>query len=146
MDLTLVRVELAVDGVFGFLKDALSGNALFHTLEHAYVKGPLDDEEKWHYYSKFPDGKYTCVRGVHRLHSITGVPFETFQVTKVPGHSGILFHTGNFNADSQGCILLGLRRGVIGEQRALISSKVAFNKFMKMQADVDRFTLTVETT
>ena len=36
-----------------------------------------------------------------------GVEFSTFEITGVAGHSGILFHAGNFNKDSDGCVLIG---------------------------------------
>jgi hypothetical protein len=53
--------------------------------------------------SCIPPGEYKCER-------ITSVKFGLcFIVKDVPGRSGILFHSGNFTTDTEGCILPGLR-------------------------------------
>ena len=89
--LKLQRVSYLDSGVFGYL--FLDGSKIGVTLEHSYNKIP-----------KIPLGEYICIRGQHSLHS---GPIETFEVTGVVGHSGILFHYGNYNSDSDGCILVG---------------------------------------
>ena len=66
--------------------------------------------------------------------------FITFEVQNVPGHTGILFHTGNTNRDSEGCILLGsLIKGNI-----LLNSRPAFAKFMELLGNLPQFTLEVK--
>lgn len=126
MDLQLRRTAYKDAGIFGELVN-IDGHILLQTLEHSYNDKP-----------KVPQGEYKCVRGQHKLahqdHS-----FETFEVTGVPDHTGILFHVGNFDNDSSGCILLGLSAG--GTQ--LFSSREAFQKFMALQQGVDSFTLIV---
>ncbi len=138
MDLVLVRADFRADGITSKLYSedfVLIGE----TLEHAY----LIDEGT--YAPKIPDGVYTCMRGLHKLH-VDSEPFETFEVMDIPDHDGIMFHTGNFNSDSAGCILIGLSLGNIGGQRALINSKIAFDRFMKLQEGCDEFILTVRST
>ena len=128
MDLTLLRRDFREDGIFGEID---IGNDYFFTLEHSYDLKP-----------KLPDGKYTCKRGEHKLHD--GIPFEAFEVMDVPGHTGILFHIGNYNRDSEGCILLGLALGaMINYGVMLVSSKQAFKKFMDIQKECDEFNLIV---
>lgn len=126
MDLTLKRTEFSDDGIFGELSD-ITGKRIAFTLEHSYSKVP-----------KLPPGQYVCRRGLHRLEGMTD-PFETFEIEDVPGHSDILFHVGNYNKDSQGCVLLG--RGRMGPM--LKFSRFAFEDFLKLQAGFDEFTLTV---
>lgn len=130
MDFVLSRKDYREDGIFGELK---SESNFFVTLEHSYSNVP-----------KLPPGKYTCKKGIHTLHD--GIPFTAFEVMDVPGHTGILFHVGNYNADSEGCLLLGLQ---IGRQLSggwmITHSKQAFEQFMKLQENVDEFNLTVET-
>lgn len=136
MDLALVRCDFRPDGIFSELRD-ISGEMLFVTLEHAFGDGLGG------FAPKIPDGQYTCVRGMHRLLGMTQ-DFETFEVTNVPDHTGILFHIGNFNRDSDGCILMGMNLAQISGQQAIASSKAAFNEFMDMQAGVANFSLTVK--
>lgn len=135
MDLVLTRKERRADGVFSDLTDE-RGNFVATTLEHAYPIGSA-----WE--PKIPNGAYTCQRGEHRLEGMAA-PFTTFEVTGVPGHSNLLFHTGNRNADSAGCILLG--HGVVGfgVAQGINFSRLTFQRFMEMQAGVDEFRLTVQ--
>lgn len=131
MDLTLTRDTFTPDGVFGVLT---SGNMLLaYTLEHAYASS----QNPGFYSTKLPAGSYLCVKGQHRLVG-SEAPFETFEVSGVPGHSGILFHPGNTEKDSSGCILLGSSR----TPDSILESRIAFNRFMNLQGG-DSFTLTV---
>ena len=134
MDMILNRRQFTRDGIFG---DLLSdtGDVLFVTLEHAYV----DTNSEKLFVPKVPEGVYTCKRGMHRLAGMTS-DFETFEITGVPGHTDILFHWGNFNKDSAGCVLLGENRGV----KMIVNSKVAFGKFMSLLEGVDTFEVVIQ--
>ncbi len=91
---------------------------------------------------KLRTGIYQCVRGEHCLHN--GLPFTTFEITGVTGHTNILFHAGNFNTDSEGCVLLGQSVVVGPDKKEMIAnSKKTFAKFMELQKDVNTFQLTV---
>lgn len=132
MNLRLVRSRYSLYGVFGALLDELNRKIAI-TLEHAYptMHGSFT--------AKIPPGDYVCVRGQHRLPGMTNT-FETFEVTNVPGHTGILFHKGNYNSDSEGCILLGL----LVATGCVLESRQAFADFLAVQEGCDSFTLTVE--
>ncbi|MGH1485480.1 MAG: DUF5675 family protein [Cellvibrionaceae bacterium] len=60
---------------------------------------------------------------------------DTYHVTGVNGRTHILIHTGNYAGDKskqlkthvQGCILVGRKRGFLGKQRAVLSSRLAMN-------------------
>lgn len=136
MDMTLRRMKSGKDGIFSeLLKD---DNSIFcQTLEHAY---PNPDGSV--FVPKIYNGLFICQKGRHKLDR--GPFFETFEITGVAGHTGLLFHVGNFNSDSDGCVLLGL--GSItgkGSLTMLTDSKDAFNAFMVLQGGSDRFHLTV---
>lgn len=135
MDLKLVRKDQFETGIFSELYDA-SGNLLFKTLEHAYFK--LYENSKIEWQPKIPAGVYTCKRGSHKLHNMVE-SFETFEITGVEGHKNLLFHWGNYNKDSEGCILLGKDR----IQNMVTSSHLAFSDFMQLQQGLNQFQLEV---
>jgi len=135
MDLLLSRETSTQEGTFSTLctKD---GTQLFVTAEHAYLQG----DGSW--LPKIPVGTYTCQRREARLQDL--VPFVTFEVLDVPGHTNILFHKGNLpEKDSEGCILLGTSFGELGSDAAVLQSSMAFVAFMNLQQGVDKFELTV---
>lgn len=141
MDLILNRNKWLKDGIFGQIGRS---SMLFYTLEHAYG---VSDGISTTWTPKIPAGTYKCVRGTHQLEAVPGhpppEPFETFCITGVPDHSGILFHILNFNLESKGCVGLGLALGFIDERPALLSSKIAFEHFMNLQKGCDQFSLQI---
>lgn len=140
MNLTLARTDKEVDGIFGTLVSE-DGSFSCITLEHAYDSGNGDGS----YAPKTLPGIYKCVRGEHQLAHMTS-PFTTFMITHDDGHTNVLFHVGNFNEDSEGCILLGRRvvpRDPPETGNMITSSKNTFNAFMDLQKDVTEFILTV---
>lgn len=130
MDLILTRKHYLPEGIFSELTDE-SGKLVAQALEHSYSCIP-----------KLPPGEFVCRRGMHQLAHMSK-PFQTFEITEVPGHSDILFHTGNFNSDSEGCVLLGKRIYADSGPPMLVDSVLAFVAFMEMQRAVDTFKLTV---
>ena len=136
MDLVLIRKQYREDGIFSTCCD-MDGNQVMVTLEHAY---PSPDG----FSPKIPEGSYTCVRGQHRLHGMEE-DFTTFEITGVAGHEGLLFHWGNFNQDSEGCILVGEQdfESASGQQM-ITASRAEFAKFMALQEGLDSFTLVVK--
>lgn len=129
MKMKLIRFNYAKDGVFSTLEDE-KDNHIAKTLEHSYNGKP-----------KLPSGKYKCVRGIHKLKDMK--PFETFEILNVPGHTGILFHTGNWNKDSDGCVLLGDSVEDSPQGEMVTNSRLTFQKFMRILKDVNEFELEV---
>ncbi len=138
MNLILNNSEFREDGIFGHLTDE-TGNRVCVTLQHAYDSGLGDGS----YAPKLTPGVYTCVRGQHKLHNM--IPFETFKITGVVGHDNILFHAGNFNKDSEGCVLVGLNIVTGPDGKEMITgSKVAFTKLMDLESGLNSYQLTVK--
>lgn len=135
MDMVLTRKKMNQHGIFGVLSfiSPLYGSS-FQTLEHSY------EEPEGTFSAKTPDGIYTCQRGLHQLVHGT-LPFITYEVMNVPKHTGILFHVGNYNRDSDGCILIGELWPVFGI--CIHESEEAFKRFMRLQPEPS-FQLTIQ--
>jgi hypothetical protein len=131
MILNLNRNDCRADGIFGTLTCPSEG-LVISTLEHAYI------QPDGTYAPKIPRGTFTCQRSMHRLHGMTE-DFETFEITGVAGHSNLLFHWGNYNKDSEGCVLLGSSRS----GNLILNSRSTFAKFMAMQKGLKTFDLVV---
>ncbi len=138
MNLTLQRTEYRDDGIFGVMTDD-SGDEICVTLEHAYDSGAGNGS----YAPKIPAGTYTCLKGQHQLASMA-YPFEAFELQNVPGHTNILIHVGNYNNDSEGCILVGATTVPVGDGTQMIAmSNLTFRKFMSLQT-TNEFELTIK--
>jgi hypothetical protein len=124
----IVRVETHPEfGTFGVM--TINGDAFCVTLE-PYSRDNASNV------SCIPTGQYICERYSSRKYS------NTFQVTHTEGRTYILFHPGNTDDDSAGCILLGSEFGNLGSDRAILESTKAFDAFMSRLTE-DRFKLTI---
>lgn len=101
-------------GTVGILK--VNGECFCVTLE------PPDHLNKTNI-SSIPRGKYEC-----KPYSSKRYP-DVYQVLDVPKREKILFHVGNTNDDTNGCILLGQHFGSLSGRFAILQSKKTFDKF-----------------
>lgn len=132
MNFTLTRGRYALYGILGQIKSE-EGSLLLCTLEHAY------EQPDGTFLPKLAAGIYTFKK---RLSPKRG--YEVFTLENAPPFMGtpvtyIEIHKGNYNSDSEGCILLGMRFGT----GMIEDSKDAFDKFMAAQEGVEEFQLTV---
>lgn len=103
----------------------------------------LPDKQNQRNISCIPEGVYVAER-VLGVTTLGGTYIsETFRLQDVPGRSGILFHIGNTEKDTQGCILLGLKLGALGGAPGVSESKIAFEKFLTLTRDFDSFELCI---
>lgn len=116
----LYRLPTTEQGTFGILTDL--GIPFAVTLERQW----LGNAKR---VSCIPDGYYTCKR-------IQSPKFgETFEITNVEGRSEILFHKGNIDDDSHGCVLVGeqfdpvFKNGILSGN-GITSSTEGFNEFL----------------
>lgn len=88
--------------------------------------------------SCIPPGCYECQR-------IVSPKFATvYEVRNVPNRSGILFHRGNIVEHTEGCIILGGRRGNLQGDRAVLCSGDTFTKFLNRLKSYKRFNLIIK--
>lgn len=69
---------------------------------------------------------------------------ETFWVQDVPGRSEILFHRGNTQADTQGCILVGESFSHVLGETGITGSREGFAEFMRILEGKREFNLEIE--
>lgn len=125
MKYRLIRNRFGMDGIFGELQND-KGQTLFNTLEHAYGPGPM-------YEPKLPEGVYRCFKRASNRFQC-----DVYEIAKVPGHTDILFHVGNYNDNSDGCVLLGMGLGhKLDGGRMITASQKAFDIFMTLMDGKD---------
>lgn len=127
---TLTRNLSTIDGTDGELVLDYGGDNVFscYTLELPWKANAPK-------ISCIPEGKYTC-----EWRLSPRFKRKMYTVMDVPGRSGILFHIGNVAGDTavglktdvQGCILLGLVRGSLYEQKAVLNSGAAVRRFEEL--------------
>jgi len=125
----LKRVAFTEYGTFGVLLN--NGIPFVLTLERPW----LDNRED---VSCIPEGVYTCTR-----YSSAKYP-DTFQVLNVPDRTGILFHKGNLDDHSKGCILIGEMFDPYKDEPAILSSAKGFKEFMEILKDRQSFELQIQ--
>lgn len=113
---SLIRVSYTKYGTFGVLLEEDIPFAV--TLER-----PWEDNRR--NVSCIPLGVYTCKRIISPKFG------DTFEVLNVPGRSHILFHKGNLNEDTHGCILVGEYFDPLYGKPAILASGKAFWEFME---------------
>jgi len=120
------RVAVLTSGAFGVLLS--NGTPFAVTLERTYDPGNT---------VKIGNGFHECHRSRYNRGN-----YDTFEIS-VPGHSRILFHKGNTELHSDGCVLVAESFAMMGDKPGIALSAEGFNEFMKRAADTDSFTLEV---
>ena len=129
MNLKIIRTEKSIHGVFGVA--LMDSDSFCVTLEP-------EDHDNQQLISCIPPGAYICERTSRTVNK------DTFEITGVPGREDILFHAGNTEDDTLGCVILAQYFGKLRGQRAVLNSGKTFKSFMKKLEGVDRFLLVIE--
>jgi hypothetical protein len=108
----LIRVIVANQAILGVWKDP-ADLELCRTLENPFRKTTKD--------SAIPSGIYKCVK------DNTG-KFQFYKVLNVPNRSNIEIHQGNYESDTEGCILVGESWSIINNKLAVTKSMAAIQK------------------
>ena len=75
---------------------------------------------------------------------------NTFEIVKqgtdgVDGHTALLFHSGNIEKHSMGCVLLGETIGKLTGQRAVLNSGATYQKFLHYTRNINSLLLKIRT-
>ena len=131
MNASIVRLEQSEQGALGAL--------LFDGVIFCLTLQPdSNDPNRFH----IPAGDYIC----RRFHG-TKWP-DTFEIVRpcsngVDGHKYLLFHAGNAEVDSEGCVLLGSSVFKLKGFRAVSNSGLTFKLFLDHTKNVNEFPLKV---
>ena len=96
--------------------------------------------------SCIPLGEYLCLRcSASPDYGYADSPTfgDTFQVFEVPNRHKILFHKGNIDDDTHGCIIVGEQYGYLNSEQAVLSSSAGFGEFLSILQHEDEFMLSV---
>lgn len=129
MKLLLTRKDESENGTDGELK--LPSGAKICTLELPWRDNNQNE---------------SCIpRGIYQSRRVNSPKFgNTFEVCNVPNRSNILFHKGNKEADTKGCILVGLAKMQDQNGKDIIAgSAAAFDLFKIETSSVDEFELEI---
>ena len=82
-----------------------------------------------------------------KIHGITAIPRGTYKVAvtmsprfkkmlpllfDVPNFTGVRIHAGNDETHSEGCIILGLSKGILNGKVSVLDSRKAMDRLMKI--------------
>jgi len=130
MKILVERFDSGSDDTFGRLY--INGKLECYTLEDEFreVKKRGD--------TRIPKGTYKVGKRFSPSKSPkTG--HDMLWIKDVPGFQYILIHTGNTEDDTEGCLIVGTRIGKLNGKRAVLDSKVAYNKIYPIISDaIDR--------
>jgi len=123
--LELKTVAVLEDGCFSVL--LWDGRPFAVSVEHTFADGrPIITQDA-----------YKCTRSAY----IKG-GYETFEI-HVEGHTRVLFHRGNTEEDSRGCVIVAASFGIIRQRAAVLDSRTGFGGLMELAAGLKEFTMLV---
>lgn len=123
------------------IRVADSGVAMYGVLIHGRTPFAVTLERPWkdneRGVSCIPAGLYECKR-------VKSPKFgDAFEVTEVPGRQEILFHKGNLEDDSHGCILIGEAFNPVLGRPGITASAEGFAEFLSLLKLTNSFPLKI---
>lgn len=123
--LELHTVAVLPEGCFSVL--LWDGKPFAVSVEHTFEDGRPIIRPGW----------YVCKRDFYHKGG-----YETFEIP-VPDHTRILFHKGNTEEDSRGCVIVAESFGVVGGRTAVLDSRTGFGGLMELTAGLTEFKMLV---
>ena len=125
----LIRDEVSAQAIRGRL---IIDKKEFQVLERPWLNNKRNQ-------SCIPVGEYHA----HFLErSASGRYKNIYHITPVKHRTGILIHNGNVVSHSRGCLIIGLRRGTLANQPAVLNSRTALYQLAQV-TEQQPFNLTI---
>jgi hypothetical protein len=115
MRLVIKRISSSPYATYGVLLNGETGLPICVTLERPWLENQPN-------ISCIPKGTYLL-----KPYSSKKYP-NVFQIADVPNRTKILIHVGNKVSQTEGCILPGTKFGKLGNELAVLESRVAFEQ------------------
>lgn len=135
--LQLKTISIRKDGCFSVLKwreeGEEDGRPFAVTVERTFNEGEAAHGKR----IVIPAGVLVC----RRTNYIRG-GYPTFEIA-VQGHTRVLFHKGNKEADSEACVLVAESFTHIENQTMIGDSKGGFTEFMELTKGLNQFEMEV---
>lgn len=123
--LKVVTVAIIEDGCFSAL--CWDGKPFAVSLERTFQE----------LYVVIPAGVHKCTATTFHRGG-----YATFEI-EVEGHKRVLFHKGNWEGDSEGCMLIGEEYGTLHDKPAIIHSGQGFTELMRLAEGLTEFYMQV---
>ena len=88
--------------------------------------------------SCIPEGTYNCVRIISPKFG------DTFCITGIPGRKYVEIHWGNYEKDTDGCVLIGDEVSEFEGDHDILNSRITHKAFMNRMIGVQGFTMEIE--
>jgi hypothetical protein len=129
--LELKTVAIREDGCFSVL--LWEGRPFAVSVERTFEPGEASHGKQ----IVIPNGVHRCTATQYQKGG-----YATYEI-HVPGHSRVLFHRGNHETDSLGCVIVGESFGVLNGQTAVLDSKGGFNELITLTGGGPEFYMEV---
>jgi len=141
-EVSLERLGSGPWGVFGKMSVWDDGELLYDclTLENRW----FENKKKL---SCIPDGRYDLrLRASSIVKRTSGGEFKKgWEVCDVPNRTFIMIHPGNWEKDTEGCILVGKSYGVIAGRPGVSNSRDTFKELMDTLLTNDEWSIRIKT-
>ena len=128
MNIKLIRAFSNSKATLGILQIEGVDHSPIFTLENPQRQTIAD--------SCIPVGAYLCRPYSGTIHK------DVYELQFVPRRTSILIHTGNYEYETLGCILIGLNAGEVGGNPCVLNSRIAMD-YIKKLVGKQNFTLTI---
>ena len=114
------------------------------------VFGVLQVQKKFRFaclepYHRDNEKSISCIpAGMYKVKKVNSPTYgTTYEICDIHGRSHVLFHSGNYDHNSKGCVLVGTGFGLWSGNEVITDSRAAFSKFLQIMGPYDEAELVI---